>query len=202
MTATSIDSRRVVVIHGPAGDELTGLLARSGLHPVVNTGDTTIWAPTPPLLPTGDRQVGWAGDTALLLDVVTAARRLGISRSSIYRLIDIGQLEVVHVGRSARIPPDALDTLVDRLRYRSGRRHRARRHRWLLRRHRGPVGCRASPRRSVRLASRSPELPHRSRGMARRDVAERRIMEIRRGGRLRARLSPIGHVGRRRRWGR
>ncbi len=112
------DNRRVVVVHGPPGDDLSQVLTRSGLVPVVDTGDTTIWAPPPPPAITGAP----GRDPALLLDVVTAARRLGIGRTSIYRLIEDGQLEVVHVGRSARIPADAIDDLVDRLRYRN-RRH-------------------------------------------------------------------------------
>ncbi len=118
---TAADIRRVVVIHGAADRELTDLLTRQGLATVVDTGETTIWAPAPPVPPVGAEEAEAERDPAVLVDIVTAARRLGIGRSSIYRLIEDGQLDVVHVGRSARIPADAIDDLVDRLRARKQR---------------------------------------------------------------------------------
>jgi excisionase family DNA binding protein len=42
--------------------------------------------------------------------------RLGIGRSKLYEVIAAGQLEVVKIGRCARIPAAALDDYVDRLR--------------------------------------------------------------------------------------
>ena len=47
-------------------------------------------------------------DERILLTVVEAARRLGIGRSSMYRLLDAGQIRSIHVGRSHRIPVGAL----------------------------------------------------------------------------------------------
>jgi excisionase family DNA binding protein len=55
----------------------------------------------------------------LLLDVREAARVLGIGRSTVYELIASGEIEVVHIGRSARVPVAALHEFVDRCR-RSG----------------------------------------------------------------------------------
>ena len=52
-------------------------------------------------------------DERMLLTVVEAARRLGIGRSSMYRLLDAGQIRSIHVGRSHRIPVDALTEFVD-----------------------------------------------------------------------------------------
>jgi excisionase family DNA binding protein len=52
----------------------------------------------------------------LLLDVREAARALGIGRSTLYELIAAGELEVVHIGRSARVPLAALHEFVDRCR--------------------------------------------------------------------------------------
>lgn len=47
-------------------------------------------------------------DDRLLLTVVEAARRLEISRSVLYELIASGDIQSIHVGRSRRIPADAL----------------------------------------------------------------------------------------------
>lgn len=52
----------------------------------------------------------------LLLRVEEAARRLGIGRSSMYRLLASGDIESVRVGGLRRIPVPALDDYVDRLR--------------------------------------------------------------------------------------
>ncbi|GAC1386431.1 MAG: hypothetical protein NVSMB4_13620 [Acidimicrobiales bacterium] len=51
-----------------------------------------------------------------LITVTQAARALGIGRSKTYELIATGDLEVVHIGRAARVPVEAIDELVQRLR--------------------------------------------------------------------------------------
>src|SRR4051794_40788 len=43
-----------------------------------------------------------------------AGRRLSISRSMIYRLIAVGELRSVLIGRSRRIPTKALEDFIDR----------------------------------------------------------------------------------------
>ncbi len=58
----------------------------------------------------------FAGTNCLLLTVREAATLLGIGRSTLYELIANGEVEVVHIGRSARVPRDALDDFVRRLR--------------------------------------------------------------------------------------
>jgi excisionase family DNA binding protein len=63
---------------------------------------------------------GPGGPERLLLSVVQAAGVLGVGRTTAYQLIRAGELEVVHVGRSVRVPADALPDLVRRLR--AGRR--------------------------------------------------------------------------------
>ncbi len=55
----------------------------------------------------------------LLLTIPQAAERLGVGRSTVYELTAAGELEVVHIGRCARIPAAALDDFVRRLRYRA-----------------------------------------------------------------------------------
>jgi excisionase family DNA binding protein len=52
----------------------------------------------------------------LLLDVREAASVLGIGRSTLYELIADGEIEVVHIGRAARVPVAALHEFVDRCR--------------------------------------------------------------------------------------
>ena len=48
----------------------------------------------------------------LLVTVREAAEVLAIGRSTVYELIGTGELEVVHVGRSARVPVEALREFV------------------------------------------------------------------------------------------
>ena len=57
--------------------------------------------------------VNLMSDERMLLTVVEAAHRLGIGRSSMYRLLDKGQIRSIHVGRSHRVPVDALAEFVD-----------------------------------------------------------------------------------------
>jgi excisionase family DNA binding protein len=52
----------------------------------------------------------------MLLSPVEAARVLGIGRSSLYLLMQSGDLASVRIGRSRRIPVTAIDEFVNRLR--------------------------------------------------------------------------------------
>lgn len=52
----------------------------------------------------------------LLLSIEEAARALRLGRSKTYELIAAGELEVVHIGRCARVPLDAAEAYVERLR--------------------------------------------------------------------------------------
>ncbi|MEU7601499.1 excisionase family DNA-binding protein [Streptomyces sp. NPDC040724] len=54
--------------------------------------------------------------TLVLLTVEEAARRLRIGRTLCFRLVGTGELESVPIGRLRRIPPDAVDAYVARLR--------------------------------------------------------------------------------------
>lgn len=51
---------------------------------------------------------------AKLLTVEQAAEALGISRAKTYQLLQSGQLESLHLGRSRRIAVFALDQLIAR----------------------------------------------------------------------------------------
>ncbi len=52
----------------------------------------------------------------LLLTIPQAAHRLGVGRTTVYELTNAGKLEVVHIGRCARIPAASLDAFVERIR--------------------------------------------------------------------------------------
>jgi excisionase family DNA binding protein len=52
----------------------------------------------------------------LLLTPMQAAVALGIGRSKLYQLLQTGDLESVHIGACRRVPADALNALVGRLR--------------------------------------------------------------------------------------
>ncbi|MCH7907441.1 MAG: excisionase family DNA-binding protein [Chloroflexi bacterium] len=56
------------------------------------------------------------GCPRLLLRVEEAAESLGLGRSKVFELIAAGDLESVSIGRARRIPTDALDRFVARLR--------------------------------------------------------------------------------------
>lgn len=56
----------------------------------------------------------------LLLPPEDAARELGIGRTQIFALIKDGEIESVKIGRSRRIPREALAEFVGRLRGQSG----------------------------------------------------------------------------------
>jgi len=52
----------------------------------------------------------------VLLTIPQVSRRLGICRNSTYNLVGSGQLEAVHIGRSVRVPVDAVADFVARAR--------------------------------------------------------------------------------------
>lgn len=56
------------------------------------------------------------GEPMLLLTPERAAEQLNIGRTTVYGLIAAGELECVRIGRSRRIPAEALTAYVDRLR--------------------------------------------------------------------------------------
>jgi excisionase family DNA binding protein len=57
-----------------------------------------------------------AGVVPLLLTIPQAALVLAVGRTTVYELIGAGDLEAVHIGRSARVPVAALQDYVERRR--------------------------------------------------------------------------------------
>lgn len=57
-----------------------------------------------------------ADPTLVLLTVEEAARRLSIGRTTCFHLIGSGQLESVPIGRLRRVPADAVNDFLARLR--------------------------------------------------------------------------------------
>jgi excisionase family DNA binding protein len=49
----------------------------------------------------------------LLLRVAEAANLLGVSRSTMYQLVTSGQVQVVRIGRSVRVPRRVLEALAE-----------------------------------------------------------------------------------------
>jgi excisionase family DNA binding protein len=64
-------------------------------------------------------------DGKLLLTVEEAARRLGIGRTVMYRLVSTGAVESVTLGWLRRVPSECLDEFVSALRESHSRERRA-----------------------------------------------------------------------------
>jgi excisionase family DNA binding protein len=58
-------------------------------------------------------QRGEGAGGVLLLTIVEAARVLSIGRTTMYELLGAGEIDVVHIGRSARVPVGALAEYVE-----------------------------------------------------------------------------------------
>ena len=69
-------------------------------------------------------------DGVLLLTIVEAARVLSIGRTTMYELVGAGEIDVVHIGRSTRVPVAALAEYVDRQRRARITVSRSKEHRW------------------------------------------------------------------------
>jgi excisionase family DNA binding protein len=99
---------RVVVVHGVPAPGLDALLRAGGLVPVHQADAVSVWA-VPEAVPAGqDPVVAPPGSGRLLLTITEAAERLAVGRSTVYELVNRGDIETVHVGRSARIPVAAV----------------------------------------------------------------------------------------------
>jgi len=64
------------------------------------------------------KQANQRGNEVLLLTMVDAARVLSVGRTTMYELVGAGEIEVVHIGRSARVPVAAVEEFVERRRRR------------------------------------------------------------------------------------
>jgi excisionase family DNA binding protein len=63
-----------------------------------------------------DEPEGVVADDKLLLRIEEAAKRLGIGRSLMYRLVLSGQVQSVSLGRLRRVPTEVLREYIERLR--------------------------------------------------------------------------------------
>jgi len=113
-------ARPVVVVVGQPDHTLIQSLRTAGLTPIAEDGNVVVWGSLPGPLREAPSEASERPPTAtpagLLMTIADAALALGLGRSTVYELIGRGELEVVHVGRSARVPADALQSLVQRLR--------------------------------------------------------------------------------------
>jgi excisionase family DNA binding protein len=71
-----------------------------------------------------------AGVVPLLLTIPQAAAVLAVGRTTVYELIAAGDLEAVHIGRSARVPVAAVEDYVERQRRGRVTVRRSREGRW------------------------------------------------------------------------
>lgn len=55
-----------------------------------------------------------AEDSRLLINIPEAAARLAIGRSTLYELIETGEIPVVKIGNAVRIQPSVLKEWVER----------------------------------------------------------------------------------------
>ncbi|MDZ4826632.1 MAG: helix-turn-helix domain-containing protein [Actinomycetota bacterium] len=51
-----------------------------------------------------------------MLAISEVARRLGVGRRTVYVLTSTGELELVHIGRGARVPVASIEHFVQRMR--------------------------------------------------------------------------------------
>jgi excisionase family DNA binding protein len=56
----------------------------------------------------------------LLLRIPEAAQMVGLGHSKFYELIQKGEIPVIHIGRSARVPADGLRRWVEELAIQEG----------------------------------------------------------------------------------
>ena len=115
--ARASDSRSgVVVLLGASTTEIDLTLRSLGLTPSQDDradANRIIGREEPPAPQPSSQEL------PLLVTISDAATALGVGRSKLYDLIARGELEVVHIGRAARIPTDALRSLVQNLRERA-----------------------------------------------------------------------------------
>ena len=108
-------SARTVIVHGVADAVLQAALRAGGLIVQSEADGATVWgAPTPPVA--RDDSLAGGVPARRLLSVIEASKVLGVGRSTVYQLMGRGDIEAVHVGRCVRIPIEAIDDLMDRLR--------------------------------------------------------------------------------------
>ncbi len=63
-----------------------------------------------------ERREAVVGEAPLLLTIPQAALALAVGRTTVYELIGAGAIETVHIGRSVRVPVEALRAFVDQKR--------------------------------------------------------------------------------------
>ena len=110
---------RVVVVLGTTTPEIDATLRALALAPLDEGNEhATVWLPAEKVArpdPPPEDDAAEPTSVPLLVTIAEAAIALGIGRSTVYDLIATGELEVVHIGRAARVPSSALQDLVVRL---------------------------------------------------------------------------------------
>lgn len=86
------------------------------LRPGPSSEHTLAASPHGEAAPTDPKSDGVERDGPFLVTIPDAGRLLGVGRTTMYELIGAGEVEVVHIGRAARIPVDSIEHYVGRLR--------------------------------------------------------------------------------------
>jgi len=92
---------------GHDASDRDGALAHSALARCLQMDSSIVSGPV--------NQIQGSRDTSLLMTVSEAATAVRISRSHFYQLVGQGQIELVHIGRLARVRRTALEAYVDSL---------------------------------------------------------------------------------------
>jgi excisionase family DNA binding protein len=111
---------RVVVVLGSSAPEIDATLRALALAPIAEGSEHgTVWLPAEKVVcqpvPLQEEGAPEPSPGPLLMTIGEVANALGVGRSTVYELIAGGELDVIHIGRAARIRSSALHELVDRL---------------------------------------------------------------------------------------
>jgi excisionase family DNA binding protein len=72
-------------------------------------GETVLYGPM-----TVHAQRGYSGHPTALLSIRDVAQVLGVHRNTVHRLIRVGDLQPIRIGRLARFRPEEIDAYLER----------------------------------------------------------------------------------------
>ena len=107
-----IGNKPVIVVLGRPGVSFVAGLRSVGMEPIAEDGNAVIWGvPAARTADGGSSRAREGAPPGPLMTIVDAAVALGLDRGATYELIGRGDLDVVQVGGSWRVPVHAVDDL-------------------------------------------------------------------------------------------